>query len=509
MELLDHDLNSADLCGRELLGRLLAAQGDLASLPSDPHGMLAAVAGHVLAACGADAVAIESVFPACRATSGGALPAVADLFTHRQRAALLEGDAPPFICDDVQNDPRASNPALRLAGVRSFIVVPLAAADRAMGFLVLASLSPDAFDAHRVACARLLGTLVSAALQNAAECEEKRVLEMVAKDQPLPEILDQLVKLVERQTAETGGCVLLVVEDGTIQPFAPGLRPELTKALERHPVAFAARLAGRLSESDTAPCVADVATDPAWEGLRDEARADGIEACWVVPIYSGDRTRVGLAVAFAGQNRGPSRAEAAALSTAARLAGIAIEHHQTTRQLAHLVRHDVLTGLPNRILFEDRLFQALNVARRSRLPLALVAIDLDHFKQVNDSLGHQAGDALLRQFARRVRSRLRESDTLARVGGDEFMLILPDVTDRAAVELVAGRLRDATADEPFDLLGFPRRATASFGVALFPEDAEDAAGLQRIADAAMYRIKEETHRHSAPLLPPAAESSAA
>ncbi|MDB5302706.1 MAG: hypothetical protein JWM97_255 [Phycisphaerales bacterium] len=499
MQLLDHDIISADPCGQEFLDRLLAAQGDLVSLSADPHGALAAVAGRVRAACGADAVAIESVFPACRTTSGGAPPAVAELFTVSQRSALFERDGSPFLCDDVQNDPRLCSPALRPGGVRSVIVVPLAAEDRAMGFLVLTSLSPAAFEPFHVASARLFATLLSAALHNAAEREEKRVLEMVAKDQPLPEILDQLVKLVERQTAEMSACVLLVVEDGTIQPFAPGLRPQLAKALEHHPVGFAARLAGRLSESDPAPCVVDVATDPAWEGLRDEARADGIEACWVVPIFSSDRTRVGLSVAFTGQNRGPSRAEAAALSTAAHLAGIAIEHHQTTRQLAHLVRHDVLTGLPNRILFEDRLFQAINIARRSRLPLALLAIDLDHFKQVNDTLGHQAGDALLRQFGRRTRTKLRESDTLARVGGDEFMLILPDVADREAAELVATRLREATEGEPFDLLGNLCPASASIGVALFPADADDPAGLQRIADAAMYRIKEQTHGKSSPL----------
>ena len=91
------------------------------------------------------------------------------------------------------------------------------------------------------------------------------------------------------------------------------------------------------------------------------------------------------------------------------------------------MRHDPLTGVPNRIFFEDRLDILLAQARRTGKPLALLALDLDRFKRINDTMGHQAGDSLLQQFAQRLRTRIRESDTLARVGGDEFVIILPEI----------------------------------------------------------------------------------
>jgi diguanylate cyclase (GGDEF)-like protein len=484
--------------GAEFLADLLAAQAELATLEADPLAVLRALADRARQACGADVAVIEALSPVWRVASGGALPPVAELFPEPVRTALRDPDAPPLFIDDTELDPRAAALAIRRPGVRSLILVPLGGGDRVMGFLLVASSSSGAFDPLHVTSLQLLGVLLSAALRGAAEREERRVLEMVARDLPLAEVLEQLVVLVERQTSEAGACVLLVVQDGTIQPFGANLRPHLAEMVCRQPLSFTARLADRLPEGATAPRMIDIVADPAWEDLRDASRASGIEACWVTPIGGAGGERLGLAVAFTGHRREPTRAESAALCATARLAAIAIEHHQTTRQLAYLVRHDVLTGLPNRILFEDRLFQAMTLARRNRTTLALLAIDLDHFKQVNDTLGHQAGDALLRQFARRARTRLRESDTLARVGGDEFMLILPEVTDRSAADMVVRKLRDSIEEEPFELLGTARRVSASIGVALFPDDSDDPAGLQRFADGNMYRIKEQNHRLTAP-----------
>ena len=151
--------------------------------------------------------------------------------------------------------------------------------------------------------------------------------------------------------------------------------------------------------------------------------------------------------------------------------------------------HDGLTGLPNRILFGDRLSRALAHARRNDLPVAVMVVDLDRFKSVNDSLGHAAGDELLRQTALRMRTSVRDEDTVARLGGDEFALLLPHVSGVDGAIAVARRLLAAFA-EPIELAGQPVLVSPSIGISLFPQDGDDAEALMVGADAAMYRAKE-------------------
>ncbi|MDQ1488788.1 MAG: hypothetical protein QOJ23_1302, partial [Actinomycetota bacterium] len=151
--------------------------------------------------------------------------------------------------------------------------------------------------------------------------------------------------------------------------------------------------------------------------------------------------------------------------------------------------HDALTGLPNRMLFGDRLARALAHARRNDVPVAVMFVDLDRFKEVNDSLGHAAGDQLLREVARRMRACVRDEDTVARLGGDEFALLLPHVSGVDGVVRVARRLLEALA-EPADLGGAPVVVTPSIGISLFPQDGADANDIVEGADAAMYRAKE-------------------
>ena len=157
-------------------------------------------------------------------------------------------------------------------------------------------------------------------------------------------------------------------------------------------------------------------------------------------------------------------------------------------RMAHLAQYDALTGLPNRVLLFDRAQQAIARATRDRLAMALLYLDLDGFKDINDSLGHDAGDAVLVQFARRMTTALRSSDTLSRQGGDEFVVLAPLVAGRAAAEVLAAKLV-ALAGEPFDIGGHVLRVTTSVGVAMFPQDGDTFDLLARRADAAMYSAK--------------------
>ena len=156
--------------------------------------------------------------------------------------------------------------------------------------------------------------------------------------------------------------------------------------------------------------------------------------------------------------------------------------------LEHLALHDTLTGLPNRTLLSDRLRQALLTAQRERSGVALLIMDLDRFKEVNDSLGHHWGDLLLQQAAGRLRETLRESDTVARLGGDEFAMILPGLDEPEVVEKMARKLLDAL-DRPFAIEGRILRVGASIGGAVHPNHGDDPATLVRHADNAMYAAK--------------------
>ena len=163
--------------------------------------------------------------------------------------------------------------------------------------------------------------------------------------------------------------------------------------------------------------------------------------------------------------------------------------HATEERLRHMATHDALTELPNRVLLSDRIRMVIANARRSGQGFAVATIGLDGFKKVNDGLGHAVGDAVLRMAAGRLRRALRDSDTLARVGGDEFVAVLPGSSNAAQIKLVTGRLM-AALQSPFEIDGHTIYLAGSIGVATYPEHAEDEVRLVTLADTAMSRAKE-------------------
>jgi len=146
--------------------------------------------------------------------------------------------------------------------------------------------------------------------------------------------------------------------------------------------------------------------------------------------------------------------------------------------------------LPNRTLFRDRLSQAINYSKRHNKKFALLFIDLDRFKQINDSLGHQFGDAVLVEIAKRIKKQLRSEDTLARFGGDEFVVIARDIKDKESAQKIALKMLESLK-EPLRLMGQDIYTSISIGISLYPEDSQSEENLVKFADSAMYKAKEE------------------
>jgi diguanylate cyclase (GGDEF)-like protein/PAS domain S-box-containing protein len=165
------------------------------------------------------------------------------------------------------------------------------------------------------------------------------------------------------------------------------------------------------------------------------------------------------------------------------------DRKEAEARIRYMALHDALTGLPNRILLEDRLSHALANARRNQTRVAVLMLDLDHFKHINDSLGHHVGDQLLEAVAMRLRSCLRENDTAARLGGDEFVIGLPDIADGEDAAIVARKILDVLT-APFPIEEHELFIGGSIGIGLYPGDGEDSGSLLRAADTAMYDAKE-------------------
>jgi diguanylate cyclase (GGDEF)-like protein len=160
-----------------------------------------------------------------------------------------------------------------------------------------------------------------------------------------------------------------------------------------------------------------------------------------------------------------------------------------TEELRHIAQHDPLTGLPNRALFNDRLNRELARANRQHGRFAMVFIDLDHFKPINDTFGHDVGDQALRQVARQLQDCVRAADTVGRLGGDEFVVLLAELSDTDAILAIAEKLHRAV-HQPFIVSGQELSISCCIGVAVYPDDGTDALSLTKNADDAMYRAKE-------------------
>ncbi|MDQ1374837.1 MAG: hypothetical protein QOJ09_2175, partial [Actinomycetota bacterium] len=316
-----------------------------------------------------------------------------------------------------------------------------------------------------------------------------RVLELITQGALLPETLAVITRLIEDMSPGTQ-CSILVVEDGRLEIGAgPSLPDAFLEALAGIPVEEGAGCCGTAAFRKESVIVHDTATDPVMAGFRSLAEQFGVRSCWSIPIVdaAADEVIATFAV-YSSKARTPGEGELRLLDRATHLAAIAIGRKRSEEELAHQALHDLLTGLPNRALLLDRLEQALARARRHEGLVAVLFLDLDHFKVLNDSRGHAAGDELLQAVAGRLRDVIRPSDTVGRFGGDEFVVVCEGMNDEAEARLMGERIAKAVAT-PFPLSAGEVFIGVSVGISLATGNDEADTAL-RDADAAMYRAKE-------------------
>ena len=215
---------------------------------------------------------------------------------------------------------------------------------------------------------------------------------------------------------------------------------------------------------------------------------DELDSCWTESIVSASGQQLGSLSILQPDLSFDEHNELKMIGLSANLASIAIERDQADRMIWKQANYDSLTGLPNRNLMRERLEQELHKARRHRLDLGLLFIDLDHFKEVNDTLGHEKGDELLTQIGMRLSECVRETDTVARLGGDEFTIVAAELGSAQSAQLIADKVLAELSRE--FVLGIESiYLSASIGIAFYPEHGEDMDALIRSADRAMYDAK--------------------
>jgi diguanylate cyclase (GGDEF)-like protein len=332
-----------------------------------------------------------------------------------------------------------------------------------------------------------------AAKRKAQQFDQARneILENIARNAPLPESMERLALAIQDQIPDVA-CALLLPGDG--RSFRDGKPAPMFIAPGLPEVGSQAQVVSSvLTDAVTANDKHLLSVDSELvQKLLAALRSAG------VPFVSGSSTHVfsaagsvvGMVILFSTSELAAASdaGQQALLQSASRLVSLARDHWEMHERLLHEARHDGLTGLPNRAVAEDRLEQALARAERRKRAFAVFCIDLDGFKSVNDELGHDAGDELLRIVAVRLRSRVRHSDTLARMGGDEFLAIIDDCATDAAAQSVADSLI-ASLEDPVVIEGRQLVLAASLGIAMYPTDGQNASQLRRAADQAMYGAK--------------------
>ena len=459
------DALHADAARRQAL---IETQHAVAAAQLDHDTLMEVVIGHAQSLTNADGAMLELLEGeelVCRAACGGATALVGLRLAIGQSLSgrcVQTGEAQH--CDDAEQDERADRSVWEQGKIRSMLVVPLRYEGRTFGVLKVLARGQAAFGAGDLETLELLAGVGGAALSHAAAYEEQRALAAAlrANEASLAEA-QRIAHVGSWEYDHKTDTIQWSDEFFRIAGFAPrSFQPTMRRGLALIHPEDRAFVSARFRET----AATNVTNEIEFRFLRP------------------DRS-----VRFV-QQRTESLFDAT--GRPARRLGVVhdvTEQRSLEQQLRHQAFHDALTGLPNRALLFEHIGRALGRARRGGLPCAVLFLDLDRFKDVNDTVGHDAGDRLLQAVAARLGQTLHDGDTLARLGGDEFTLLLENVADPSAAACAAIRLLDSLTS-PLVVDGQDYRLTASVGIALGRPDHQRPEEVLRDADIAMYRAKD-------------------
>jgi len=383
--------------------------------------------------------------------------------------------------------------------------LPLHQGNEVFGCLTLYSCQPNAFDEASCNLLMEMAANIDYALkiferdserQRALQMEYFRtfMLERLSSGQALKQILNDIADKLEFILPGSLCSILLLDEDGQHLRVAaaPSLPTFYNTAIDGVEIGPGIGSCGNAAYTGHRTIVENIAGHPYWSNWKSLAEKAGLAACWSEPILITGQQVLGTFAIYYRSTGAPDSFQIQLLEMASHFVALAITRQRDEEHIHLLANFDPLTGLPNRIQLDDHLRYAINLAKSSSENLALMFLDVDHFKNINDTLGHSIGDLLLIELSRRLQQSLRIEDTITRLGGDEFILLLPGV-DVSSATYVAQKLLD-TITEPYHIEQYDLSITASIGIALFPEDGIDLETLSKNADTAMYRAKQEGRR---------------
>jgi len=313
-----------------------------------------------------------------------------------------------------------------------------------------------------------------------------RLLEQVAEGKDVHEILTQLAQSTE-DSVPRSHCVVLLKAEPVTKVISPSVCQDLAVYLET----ILLRSWDSVSATDPRRQMTVFLNEqnPTMRIRFHDVWSQGYTGILAVPVMDPLQPMQGVIALLLRESGDLDSPTCEVLLSASRMAAVALKNNQMQDELFRRAHQDPLTNLPNRALFADRLQQALVRAGRSKGNVGVLCIDLDGFKEINDQYGHDTGDHLLKEVARRLSSLIRKADTVARIGGDEFIASIGDVRQREDLANLCHSLVRVLS-QPYSVAGVTFRVTASVGAAIFPEDASNAEALSRHADMALYRAKE-------------------